>query len=326
MTPIIKAAPTRTTASTEKLVMAASFHTSAWKLVTAAIISPQSAQKAFEAMMCAGEKLLAVGYTIPETWNFLCVRYMDLISVRVNLHLLLFLQLPPQSGQVLLDGIMGEEESVELQPVGILPQELHMLLLSLSRAVRFSATETWISFSLACVCSSCTFSSRTRILNSSTWIIQADHSLIVHGKKKCDKRMNERQETKEPTSALDLRSAAMSCTLSLCSFGADLYMSNKSFISFWDSWAFLMSLTFLPPLLLLLLVLILLFLYIDAITRRLLENQNSRVTTLTTQLSVLLKLDAQHLILFAHLGQGILQLDDISPQFLLKGQLITLNR
>ena len=33
------------------------------------------------------------------------------------------------------------------------------LLLSLSRAVRFSATETWISFSLACVCSSCTFRS-----------------------------------------------------------------------------------------------------------------------------------------------------------------------
>lgn len=43
----------------------------------------------------------------------------------------------------------------------------------------------------------------------------------------------------EQTSALDLRSAAISCTLSRCSFGADLYMSNKSFISFWDSCAFL---------------------------------------------------------------------------------------
>lgn len=51
--------------------------------------------------------------------------------------------------------------------------------------------------------------------------------------------MTEGRLTKEQTSALDLRSAAMSCTLSLCSFGADLYMSNKSFISFWDSWAFL---------------------------------------------------------------------------------------
>lgn len=36
----------------------------------------------------------------------------DLISVRVNLHLLLLLQLPPQSGQILLEGIMGEEESL----------------------------------------------------------------------------------------------------------------------------------------------------------------------------------------------------------------------
>ncbi len=51
--------------------------------------------------------------------------------------------------------------------------------------------------------------------------------------------MRRGQNTKEQTSALDLRSAAMSCTLSLCSFGADLYMSNKSFISFWDSCAFL---------------------------------------------------------------------------------------
>lgn len=31
----------------------------------------------------------------------------------------------------------------------------------------------------------------------------------------------------------------MSCTLSRCSLGADLYMSNSSFISFWLSWAFL---------------------------------------------------------------------------------------
>lgn len=38
-----------------------------WKLVTAAIISPQSAQRAFEAMMSVGERLLAVGYTIPES-------------------------------------------------------------------------------------------------------------------------------------------------------------------------------------------------------------------------------------------------------------------
>ncbi len=29
----------------------------------------------------------------------------DLISVRVDLHLLLFLQLPPQPGQILLEGI-----------------------------------------------------------------------------------------------------------------------------------------------------------------------------------------------------------------------------
>lgn len=41
------------------------------------------------------------------------------------------------------------------------------------------------------------------------------------------------------TSALALRSAAMSCTLSRCSLGADLYMSSNSFISFWLSWAFL---------------------------------------------------------------------------------------
>lgn len=34
------------------------------------------------------------------------------------------------------------------------------------------------------------------------------------------------------TSALALRSAAMSCTLSRCSLGADLYMSSSSFISF----------------------------------------------------------------------------------------------
>ena len=41
------------------------------------------------------------------------------------------------------------------------------------------------------------------------------------------------------TSALALRSAAMSCTLSRCSLGADLYMSKSNFISFWLSWAFL---------------------------------------------------------------------------------------
>lgn len=41
------------------------------------------------------------------------------------------------------------------------------------------------------------------------------------------------------TSALALRSAAMSCTLSRCSLGADLYISSSSFISFWLSWAFL---------------------------------------------------------------------------------------
>lgn len=29
----------------------------------------------------------------------------DLISVRVHLHLLLFLQLPPQPGQILLEGV-----------------------------------------------------------------------------------------------------------------------------------------------------------------------------------------------------------------------------
>lgn len=54
-------------------------------------------------------------------------------------------------------------------------------------------------------------------------------------------KVSERKKSlqKKTTSALAFRSAAMSCTLSLCSFGADLYMSNKSFISFWDSWAFL---------------------------------------------------------------------------------------
>lgn len=51
----------------------------------------------------------------------------------------------------------------------------------------------------------------------------------------------ESKDAREQTSALDLRSAAISWTLSLCSFGADLYMSNRSFISFWDSWAFLVS-------------------------------------------------------------------------------------
>lgn len=38
-----------------------------WKVVTAAIISPQSAQRAFKAMMSAEGKLLAVGHTIPES-------------------------------------------------------------------------------------------------------------------------------------------------------------------------------------------------------------------------------------------------------------------
>lgn len=41
------------------------------------------------------------------------------------------------------------------------------------------------------------------------------------------------------TSDLDFFSAAMSWTLSLCSFGAERYMSSSSFISLWDSWAFL---------------------------------------------------------------------------------------
>ena len=48
-------------------------------------------------------------------------------------------------------------------------------------------------------------------------------------------------------------------------------------------------------------------------------------TCLLVGCQVLLKLNAQHLVLFAHLGQGVLQLDDLSPQLLLKGQLITLN-
>lgn len=43
------------------------------------------------------------------------------------------------------------------------------------------------------------------------------------------------------TSDLDFFSAAMSWTLSLCSFGAERYMSSSSFISLWDSWAFLHS-------------------------------------------------------------------------------------
>lgn len=41
------------------------------------------------------------------------------------------------------------------------------------------------------------------------------------------------------TSDFAFFSAAISCTLSLCSFGAERYMSNSSFISLWDSWAFL---------------------------------------------------------------------------------------
>lgn len=43
------------------------------------------------------------------------------------------------------------------------------------------------------------------------------------------------------TSDLDFFSAAMSWTLSLCSFGAERYMSSSSFISLWDSCAFLHS-------------------------------------------------------------------------------------
>lgn len=39
---------------------------------------------------------------------------------------------------------------------------------------------------------------------------------------------------------------------------------------------------------------------------------------------VLLKLDAQHLVLFAHLGQRVLQLDDLCAQLLLQPQLIAL--
>lgn len=38
-----------------------------WTLVPAAIISPHMAQRAFGAMISAGEELLAVGYTIPES-------------------------------------------------------------------------------------------------------------------------------------------------------------------------------------------------------------------------------------------------------------------
>lgn len=41
------------------------------------------------------------------------------------------------------------------------------------------------------------------------------------------------------TSAFAFFSAAISCTLSLCSLGAERYISNNSFISFWLSWAFL---------------------------------------------------------------------------------------
>lgn len=50
-----------------------------------------------------------------------------------------------------------------------------------------------------------------------------------------------------------------------------------------------LSLQFLPPLLLFLLVLILLFLHVDALTRRLLSDQNPCVATLTTQLWTKLK-------------------------------------
>lgn len=54
-------------------------------------------------------------------------------------------------------------------------------------------------------------------------------------------------------------------------------------------------------------------------------NPSQKGTCLLVGCQVLLKLDAQHLVLFAHLGQGILQLDDLSPQLLLKGQLVALN-
>lgn len=96
----------------------------------------------------------------------------DLISIGVNLHLFLFLQLPSQPGQILLESPRKRwfktDFTLDLLASGNkivwsdIPQHTcarFRLLLSLSRAVRFSATETWISLSLACVCSSCTFRS-----------------------------------------------------------------------------------------------------------------------------------------------------------------------
>lgn len=49
-------------------------------------------------------------------------------------------------------------------------------------------------------------------------------------------------------------------------------------------------------------------------------------TCLLIGCQVLLKLNTQHLVLFADLGQRVLQLNDFSPQLFLKGQLIALNR
>ena len=52
--------------------------------------------------------------------------------------------------------------------------------------------------------------------------------------------------------------------------------------------------------------------------QRLVDRCERLCTCLLVGCQVLLKLDPQHLVLFAHLGQSVLQLDDLSPQLLLK--------
>lgn len=47
-------------------------------------------------------------------------------------------------------------------------------------------------------------------------------------------------------------------------------------------------------------------------------------TCLLVGCQVLLELDAQHLVFLAHLGQRVLQLDDLGAELLLQGQLVTL--
>lgn len=89
-------------------------------------------------------------------------------------------------------------------------------------------------------------SSRMRLRSSSTYSHTRElcHCFLLNQglalvKSPCNAFKHGCQALPALTSALALRSAAMSCTLSRCSLGADLYISSSSFISFWLSWAFL---------------------------------------------------------------------------------------